>query len=290
MQTAPLVIRLKPAFRALARALALGGSLAVAGLSLAVGMQACSSTSNETTSGKRVVLRTRVVLDDAVTSPFTSAVGWNITLSKALASVGPFYYFDGAPPLVLREERKDWHYAARLLGLGVAHAHPGHYQAGNALGQMLESRSIDLLRGASELPDGEGVTGSYRSARLTFAAPVGKGSTGLEGHVVLAEGKAERHAEKPRFFRASADLGAVERSASQAHIEGCEFSEVDVEGNGTVTATINPKVWFDLVDFADAEAGSAAAPAEFPEDSQPQIAFVLGVTQLSAYKFRYLPE
>jgi hypothetical protein len=54
-----------------------------------------------------------------------------------------------------------------------------------------------------------------------------------------------------------------------------------------VTVTVNPKIWFELVDFSEAEAGSADAPAEFPEDSQPQLAFVLGTTQLSAYEFAF---
>lgn len=288
MHTLPPITRtLQNWLRSLARAAAWGAGLSVAGLALGAGIQACSSDSKDATSGKRVVLHTRVAVDDVATAKFASAVGWNITLTKALVSAGPFYYFDGAPPLVLREEHKGWQYAARLLGLGLAHAHPGHYQAGNAMGQMLESASIDLLDGAFDLPNGEGVTGTYRSARFTFAAPAGSGSGSLDGHVALTEGKAEKDGEPPRFFRAFADLDAIEKSASQAHIEGCEFTEVDVEDDGTVTATVNPKIWFDLVDFAGADEGSADAPAEFPDDSQPQIAFVLGVTQLSAYKFRY---
>jgi hypothetical protein len=270
-------------------AVTLGTALCAAGLIAGVTLQACSDAKT-TTGGKLVVLHTRVTLNEVAKSEFTSAVGWSITLSEARVSAGPFYYFDGAPPLVRRERSSDFRFAARLLGLGLAHAHPGHYQAGNALGQMLASASIELLGDSVELPVGEGVSGTYRSARFTFSEPSGTGSAALDGHVALAVGKAQKAGKTPRFFRAFADLSAIEKSASQGHIDGCEFDEVDVQGDGTVTVTVDPKIWFDLVDFTDADAGSEAAPAELPDGSQPQLAFVLGTTQLSAYKFAYSPR
>ncbi len=263
-----------------------GVGLSLLGLTLGASLQACSSGSSDSTGGKLVVLHTRVVVDTVAESEFETALGWRVRLSEARVSAGPFYYFDGAPPLVLRRPSNDWRFA-QLLGIGVAHAHPGHYQAGNAMGQMLDSASIDLLGGGSDLPDGEGVSGTYRSARFTFATPSGKGAPALGGHVALAVGSADKDGETSRFFRAFADLSQIEKSAAQAHIDGCEFSEVDVASDGTVTVTVNPKIWFDLVDFTDAEAGSASAPADLPQGSQPQLAFVLGTTQLSAYKFAF---
>jgi hypothetical protein len=287
MQSQTTVSRkLKRAARRGIVAVSVGILASVVGLGLAVGLQACGSDS-ESTSGKRVTLHTRVEVNDVVNAPFTSAVGWNVTVTKAAVSAGPFYYFDGAPPLVLRERHDSWQYAARVLGLGTAHAHPGHYQAGNAMGQMLESSSLDLLDGVAEFPDGDGVSGVYRSARFTFSAASGPAKKELDGHVAVAEGMAEKDGEPPRYFRAFADLATIENSAADGHIEGCEFVEADVEGDGTVTINVNPKIWFDLVDFSEAEEASADAPAYFPDGSQPQIAFVLGVTQLSAYKFSF---
>lgn len=271
---------------ALLRAAGLGVLATGVGLALAVATQACSSEGGDATGGKRVVLHTRVTVEPAALETFESALGWQVTLSKAVTSAGPFYYFDGTPPLVLRDQANSWHYAARLLGLSRAHAHPGHYQAGNAMGEMRESSSLDLLQGEVEFPDGDGVTGTYRSARFSFSEPSGPAKSKLDGHVVVAEGLAEKGEEK-RYFRAVADLAGIEKSAADGHIEGCEFNEVDVEDDGTVTVTVNPVVWFDLVDFSDAKVGSADAPADFPDGSEPQIAFVLGVTQLSAYKFGY---
>ena len=258
----------------------------VAALGLATSLQACSSDGDATT-GKRVVLHTRVQINDLATEPFVTEQGWTITLTSAAVSAGPFYYFDGTPPLVLGERHDSWQYAARVLGLGTAHAHPGHYQAGNAMGEMLESSSLDLLSGAVDFPDGEGITGTYRSARFTFAAPSGPAKRQLGAHVAVAEGMAEKDGQEPRYFRAYADLTTIEYSVAEAKIEGCELTEVNVEGDGTITVTVNPKIWFDFLDFTDTEAGSADAPLEFAEGSAPQIAFVLGVTQLSAYKFAF---
>lgn len=268
------------------RALGLGTLATLTGLGLALALQACAD-GPDSTGGKRVVLHTRVTVDPAALARFQSELGWDITLSKAATSAGPFYYFDGTPPLVLSEPRRSWQYAVRWLGLGTAHAHPGHYQAGNAMGQMLESSSLDLMAGEAAFPDGSGVSGSYRSARFTFAEPSGPAKRELAGHAVVAEGVAEKAGEQPRYFRAVADLASIEKSAAQGRVEGCELREADVDGDGTVTLTVNPVVWFDLVDFTEAEEGSVDAPAELPPDSQPQIAFVLGVTQLSAYKFSY---
>jgi len=256
------------------------------GLGLALGLQACSSE-GDATSGKRVVLHTRVQVDELATAKFTTALGWDITLTSAAVSAGPLYYFDGTPPLVLGERHDTWQYAARVLGLGTAHAHPGHYQAGNAMGEMRESSSLDLLGGAVEFPDGEGITGTYRSARFTFSAPSGPAQKQLGAHVAVAEGKAEKDGELPRHFRAFADLTTLEYSVAEGKIEGCELTQVEVEGDGTITVTVNPKIWFDFLDFTDTEAGSADAPVEFVEGSAPQIAFVLGITQLSAYKFSF---
>jgi hypothetical protein len=264
-----------------------GGLLATCvGLGCAIAIQACGADGDDTTGGKRVVLHTRLTVEPSGLETFESALGWRVTLSKAATSAGPFYYFDGTPPLALGQRTNPWHYAARWLGLNQAHAHPGHYQAGNAKGQMLEASSFDLLAGDVEFPDGDGVSGMYRSARFTFAEPSGPAARELDGHAVLAEGVAQK-GEQKRYFRAHADLSDIEKSAAGGHVEGCEFTEVDVEASGTVTVTINPVIWFDLVDFSDAEPGSSETPAELPLGSQPQVAFVLGVTQLSAYKFSY---
>src|SRR4051812_20424048 len=171
-----------------------------AGLCGAVLLEGCGSSS---TGGDRVTLATRIELEAGAQSAFTTGAGWSVTLTRVLLATGSLYYFDGAPPLVTRPVRHDWEYAQRFLGLSSAHAHPGHYQAGNALGQMLEPWSTDLMAGATELAVGDGVTGTYRSARFSFGSPpVGPLARQLAGHVVLSEGSAAKDGQETRTFRA----------------------------------------------------------------------------------------
>ncbi len=273
-----------------AGSVALGVALGAAALGGAAGVQACGAGSE--TSGRRVALATRLELEPSAASGFQTAAGWQVTLSKALLATGPFYYFDGAPPLVrLQRAPRARRHALLALGLGTAHAHPGHYQPGNALGQMLEPWSVDLLAGASDLPVGEGVTGSYRSARFSFAASAtGPLAAELGGHAALVEGRAEKLGEPARIFRAVAELSDIERSAARGEVEGCEFSELDVEADGRVTVLVNPRIWFELVDFSQLEPGSMEQPAELSPSSQPGIAFALGLAQLTAYKFSYAAD
>lgn len=270
------------------QSLVLGVALGAAALGMALVVQACGTEAQ--TSGRRIVLSTRIALEPGSAAGFQTAAGWTVTLSKALLATGPLYYFDGAPPLVQLEARRHRRFASRALGLGTAHAHPGHYEPGNALGQMLEPWSVDLLAGATELPAGEGVTGVYRSARFSFApSAAGPMADELAGHAAMLEGRAEKPGQPARLFRAVAELSEVERSAARGEVEGCEFSELDIEQSGRVDITIRPRVWLDLVDFAELEP-SAAEHVEFPPDSQPRIAFAQGLAQLSAYQFAYAAD
>jgi len=262
-----------------------------AALGAALGIEACGGTE---TGGRRIVLDTRVALA-ADGSAFGTAAGWDVTLTRAVVSTGAFYYFDGAPPVVAFAPESSRQLAPEssrrlvlgLLGLGEAQAHPGHYHTGDALGQMLEPWSVDLLAGPATLPAGDGVTGTYRSARFSFGSPPAGPLAGeLGAHAALVEGVAAR-AEALVRFRAVADLADIARSAAEGNVDGCEFDELDVEGSGVVTLTVHPKAWFDLVDFAALTPSGADAPVEFSPGSQPQVAFAQGLAQLSAYEFSF---
>ena len=251
----------------------------------ATSLEACGGGS-DTTGGKRVTLHTVVTIDPAATQAFDTGIGWHLELTRIVLAMGPFYYFDGAPPLVRFAPVRDERWAVRLLGVEPAFAHPGHYQAGNAMGEMLESTSVDLLAGPATLPDGDGISGTYRSARFTFP-PTATGPFAIElgDHVALVEGKAQKDGENARTFRATGDYGEIAKSEANAQIEGCELVETDVESDGTITLTVNPRVWFNIVDFSQVAEGSTEAPATFDAGSQPAIAFTQGLAQLSAYHF-----
>jgi hypothetical protein len=264
-----------------------GGALLFAGaLGLAL---ACSAEDSDDTGGERIVLHTRVQLDPAAQAGFDNGLGWHVTLDKLVITVGPFYYFDGAPPIVQLERRESpSRWAARWLGLGTAFAHPGHYEPGNALGEMLDTTSVDLLAGPIDLPDGQGVTGTYRSARFAFPETASGPFAGeLSTRVALVEGTAEKAGEETRVFRAVGTYAEIAKSESNAQIDGCEFVEKVVEADGTVTLTVRPSYWFNIVDFSQTDPGAAGAPVEFPAGSQPAIAFAQGLAQLSAYRFEY---
>jgi hypothetical protein len=130
----------------------------------------CSSSSsgNSGTTGQIIALKTRAEVKDDLTQAKTNALGWSITISEAYLSVGPLYYFAGDPVLSQRHMEKGmlryaWATVSDWL-VRPAHAHPGHYIAGAAMGQMLTPTTLDLLGGSVSLADGDGVTGSTNSA------------------------------------------------------------------------------------------------------------------------------
>lgn len=241
---------------------------------------ACGSESSDSTSGKRVKLATRVEVDS---TDFVTGLGWHVVLGEAALSVGALYYFDGEPAFV-RNERS-------VFGIRAAYAHPGHYQSGDALGQMLTSSSVDLLALPAGLAVGEGISGTYRSARFDLGqSALGPAASQLGAHAAIAEGVATREGDGGAtqvHFRISADFGDVAKSAAAGAVNGCVFEETVVNDSGTITLTLHPAAWFNLVDFTGLPPGSADAPTEIAAGSVPHIAFALGIAQLGAYHFAF---
>jgi len=262
-------------------------SAALVSLGAALSMLGCGDENS--THGRRITLHTEIAADPEISSEFTTGRAWRVTLSKAAVSLASLYYFDGvlsmvrsSPPRETNAER-----FAKLLGIGVAHAHPGHYRAGNAMGQMLDPSNVDLLAGTTTLADGTGVTGFFRSARFTLGdTPQGAASDALDGHAATAEGVAEKDGAIV-FFRVSADYADVAKSVAGGRVDGCGFDPIDVQADGTITVSVKPSVWFFLIDFGDVSPGTADEPTVIAAGSTAQIAFALGVVQSSAYRFRY---
>jgi hypothetical protein len=243
------------------------------------------------TTGRTVALHTRLATELPADGTVTTNLGWTVTVTKAVVASGALYYFDGAPALTRAPRRDRWRRAlAALSPVGAAWAHPGHYLAGSARGQMLTPFSADLLAGPTELPDGDGISGPVRSGTFSFAAPAaGPALERLDGHVAAVEGTAAK-AGTTIHFAITSDLQDVTRNARDGAITGCLFNEADIEGDGTVTATVRPKIWFDLVDFAELPPGAPDAPTVVDPSTTAYIAFSLGLVQLSAYQFAYTPE
>ena len=265
-------------------------SLFAATLTASALLGACGGE-EATTSSKRVSLKTQITADAEVTKPFVNAYGWSIALTKAAVSVGSLYYFDGAPifsaglTLPAPGSRQA---LARLLGVGTAYAHPGHYQPGNAMGQMLQASSADLMKGTVELPLGDGVAGIYRSARFTFGdEPTGSAAAELGTNVVVIEGVATKDT-MTRNFRVALGKADVLDSYGEPTLEGCSFDkEPDVEADGTMTIHIKPSIWLDQAEFDDVPEGTAAAPVDLTPDEEAYKAFSRGIKKGTAVIFSY---
>lgn len=263
-------------------ALALGAALAVTAAHLATGTLAgCGST-----SGQRITLGTRVLAEEGIAAPFENAFGWEIQITRAHLSVGELYYFSGPPVVASRPPlRRTWE---NPFAIRSAHAHPGHYTEGDALGQMLSPETVDLLA-ETDLADAEAVTGRYESARFSFASPPkGDLAGGMEGHVVWVDGDA-KSGSTTVLFRARATVEDILNTEGNPWVEGCVFEAADIEAEGTVTLTVHPDVWLDQVDFADAPPSLEGERVDLPPGEPTHKAFVRGLKKGTAYTFHYTP-
>ncbi len=254
----------------------------------AIGLSGCGSDSGGSTTGKTVVLHSELTADPVVKSQFTTGFGWDVTLTQAKVSVSALYYFDGPPPTAsFKVPHRSVGERVSNFFLATAWAHPGHYQAGTALGQTLLPKPIAFDLFSKEpvaLNDGDGVTGIYRSARFVLPATPPKDAV-LDGHLAIAEGKALKHDDtsaEPIYFRLIADYDDISTNVNEGAIDGCVLDETTVTGDGTITVVVKPTIWLNLVDFSKIEAGTAKKPTEARDAG-----FSQGVTELSAYHFNY---
>jgi hypothetical protein len=250
-----------------------------------------------------IELRTRLEVGEDLTQPKTNSLGWSVSLSQAYLSVGALYYYAGEPVLSERRAPRDF-FPTMLAEFGAlfvkpAHAHPGHYLAGIAMGQMLDPTSVDLLAGPVYLATGGGVTGRANSATFSWQAPaLGRLAAALDGHVIRIEGSATKDT-MTLLFRARAQYRDLADTNDKAEVAGCAFGDppggvgVEMDANGTVTLKLLPSVWFDQVDFAYVAPGYTAAPTEDADgvvDLAGTLAwqgFVRGLKKGSGYVFSY---
>jgi len=246
----------------------------------------CSSTSGSSTAGKRIILHTVAI--PSAQSTFTTGFGWDVKVTQAKLSISAFYYFDGPPPTAsFRVPRRSLGERLSNYFIGSAWAHPGHYQPGTALGEVIFARPIvfDLFStGPEQLSDGDGVTGIYRSARVVLPSQPPADSI-LDGHVAVIEGQALKHGEaaaQPIYFRLIADFADIAMNVNEGAVDGCVLDETTVIDDGTISMSVKPAIWLNLVDFSKIEPGSAERPTETRNTG-----FSQGLTQLSAYHFTF---
>jgi hypothetical protein len=265
-------------------------TLAVIALSLSGGVLASGCGSEDTTTGARVTLATQITAGDEPGAPFDNGVGWTITIDKAWLSVGDLYYFDGAPitasltaPARAPRTPLDW------LAISSAHAHPGHYVEGNAVGQMLSPQTVDLMAAMTDLASAEAVSGTYRSARFSFGSPPQGALAGaLDGHVMVVEGTGTK-GDLTRVFRGALDEADVLDAAKLPDVEGCIFDEVAVEADGTVLIEVDLPLVFDQVELDELPESTDGKPVDMPRDSPAFNAFSRGARKGAVFHFSYAP-
>jgi hypothetical protein len=220
------------------------------------------------TEGER---RTFDVTLTATPSTAPNEYGWTVTPEAAHVSVGSVRFFEGRV-LLSRAPRFDWY---SLIG-GTAHAHPGHYVPGDALGEVLRVQTVDLLAGAS-LGQANAVTGSYGSLELAFVTPTAATDAqgALAGHHVHVRGTAKHTSGTTVRFDASLDLPKA--------IEGVRFERELKQEPGSVRIAVDLAKWMGRINFATVSAPDAAGVSTFPADSQAQNGFTRGVEDTSAY-------
>lgn len=254
-------------------------------LSLSVWFGACGSG---TTTGHPVTLETEIVADSAIDEGFETQTGWSVEIDTVALSLAALYYFDGEPAFAQREPSSVWQRLAALLGPSLAYAHPGHYVAGMARGEMIEPAALTLTSSPHALGVGQGLSGWLRSGRFAFAASAGDQPL-LEGAAAYVRGRASK-GEQTVHFVLTATLEEIAQNASEAQIGGAVFDEVEVRADGTVTVTVLPQVWLNLVHFDALDPGSAEEPTQVSASDDAQLAFAVGLAQRSAYHFSYRAE
>jgi hypothetical protein len=250
---------------------------------LAISLLGACGDGADSTTGKRVTLGARIEADSLT---FTNGYAWNVKVERALVSVGPLRYLEGA--VVARREPVRSDAPARWFTVGTAHAHPGHYEEGGTIGEMLLPASVDLALGPTDLAAGAGISGTALSARFSFQSPPeGEYSAELGTSVAIVEGVATQGAES-RPFRASASLEDVLEAGAPA-VVGCQLRNGSVQSDGVVTLDVHLSIWLDQVDFALVPASTDGTKVAFAQEQNPHRAFVRGLKKAAAYTFSYAP-
>ncbi|MCP3104018.1 hypothetical protein LZ198_34605 [Myxococcus sp. K15C18031901] len=241
-------------------------------LTRALALAAASLTLGGCDSGaERRVFGVEVAAQALSTEP--NERGWSVQLERAHVSVGPVRFYEGRVLLSRRAPRFDWY---SLLG-GTAHAHPGHYVPGDALGEVLVTRTVDLLGEPTSLGDASAVTGEYGSMELSLPAPTATTDAqgALTGHAVRLAGTARNADGGSVRFDVVTDLPAP--------VAGVRFEKSLGMEAGHVRITVDLRKWVDRIDFATATDPDTDGIYTFPAESQASNALVRGVEDTTAY-------
>ncbi len=185
----------------------------------------------------------------------TNESGWDVTISEAKLRMGPIRFYEGEPLFSWRSLRQ-WVVAD-------AYAHPGHYVEGEALAEMLEVQSFDLL-GAPVLLSAQGVTGSYRSAEVDVPTDA-----------LIVAGTATKNGVSKNFSATLTEGFSVKGISFGAEVTGTQ---------GAVELRVDLARWVERIHFDGLDEGPLMP------GSQAHNALIRGANNTSAFQFEWTPE
>jgi hypothetical protein len=271
MQTAPCFRHVASWF------LRSSGLASVALAMLVLAPQPGCGEADDKTTGVRVTHAINVALEGEKT--FDTSLGWSVQVQAFAVSIGGVSIFTGSPSSI---------YAQRSGGNSAggswfkrAWAHPGHYEPGTTLAEMLTPSSVDLLVGG-KVGEASGVSGSYRSGTVYFGtgATTGPLAGALGTNKMRISGVAKRGSDEKAFAFEATEADLTD-ATKRAEIVGCLFNEANVLRSGTVTLAISAKRILDQVEFEKLD--------EPLRDSKGFRGFLFGARGGAAYRFSFTP-
>jgi hypothetical protein len=202
-------------------------------------------------------------LDVVVKAPTTPTdSGWTLSDVRGTASFASVRFFEGQVLVTRRTTPLDWL-------VSTAHAHPGHYEAGAALGELLQPLEVDLTaREPAPWGTVSAVTGRYGSVELGWAMGV------------RVQGTATKGAETVRF-----DTGLLSPGKPLSAIP---FEHTMTTAEGRVRLELDLGVMLSRVDFGKTLATPDAQGVTTLDRGSPAFnGFDRGVTDTSSYRFTW---
>jgi len=223
--------------------------------------------------------------------PVTSSEGYEITLTEARMVLSNFQFTTAGELHAKSPFQEGW-----SLLVPSARAHPGHYQGGEAVGQLDGRFVVDLLQRVP-LGDGEFIASKYEAANFTFDLVTEEDLSkkdALVGHTALVRGTATKDDLTIQF---TALLDAPENR----QLVGAPFPfEITKETDSTVGfqfLLVDPfegDTFFDGVDFEsidEDEDGQVEIDSSAPEGPAQDAYVILRRTLMTHdhYEFTFEP-
>lgn len=191
----------------------------------------------------------------------TNEHGWSVVLDEGTAKIGPVQFFEGE--VLLSRRFSPWN-----LIVPVAVAHPGHYIAGESMGEWLGTAEVNLLAAPAELGVVEAVTGQYGSMRLTLSS-------------VHLKGVATKNADSISFEAFLELLTPLEGVRAEAEVTPSPI---------VARLSVDVAKWMHRVDFETAVDANEDGTFTFEPQTQAHNALMRAVANTGAYTVVFAPS